>query len=62
MFVIIMRSLQTKLEGAKSEIQKWRSSVQNESFVPPGADPGLFYSSGALSYSLFPFVIRIYRD
>ncbi|KZV45712.1 hypothetical protein F511_26738, partial [Dorcoceras hygrometricum] len=30
---------QTKLEDAKSEIQRWRSSVQNESFVPPGADP-----------------------
>ncbi|KAI3464125.1 hypothetical protein Pfo_020788 [Paulownia fortunei] len=30
---------QTKLEDAKSEIQKWRLSFQNESFIPPGATP-----------------------
>ncbi|KAL0341461.1 UNVERIFIED_CONTAM: FKBP12-interacting protein of [Sesamum calycinum] len=30
---------QTKLEDAKSEIQKWHSSFQNESFIPHGATP-----------------------
>lgn len=30
---------QTKLEDAKSEIQQWRSSFQNESFIPQGATP-----------------------
>ncbi|KAL2243694.1 UNVERIFIED_CONTAM: FKBP12-interacting protein of [Sesamum indicum] len=30
---------QTKLEDAKSEIQKWHSSFQHESFIPHGATP-----------------------
>ncbi|CAA0820925.1 FKBP12-interacting protein of 37 kDa [Striga hermonthica] len=30
---------QTKLEDAKSEIQKWHSAFQNESFMPQGATP-----------------------
>ncbi|XP_047941875.1 FKBP12-interacting protein of 37 kDa [Salvia hispanica] len=30
---------QTNLEDAKSEIQQWRSSFQNESFIPQGATP-----------------------
>ncbi|KAK6148328.1 hypothetical protein DH2020_019240 [Rehmannia glutinosa] len=30
---------QTKLEDVKSEIQKWRSAFQNESFIPQGANP-----------------------
>ncbi|KAG9138033.1 hypothetical protein Leryth_001290 [Lithospermum erythrorhizon] len=30
---------QTELEAAKSEIQKWHSAFQNESFIPLGATP-----------------------
>ncbi|KAH6809445.1 FKBP12 interacting protein 37 [Perilla frutescens var. frutescens] len=30
---------QTKLEDAKSEIQQWRSSFQNDSFIPQGTTP-----------------------
>ncbi|KAL7105968.1 hypothetical protein ACP275_07G081200 [Erythranthe tilingii] len=34
-----LSNCQTKLEDAKFEIQKWRSSFQNESFVPQSATP-----------------------
>ncbi|KAK6123531.1 hypothetical protein DH2020_042724 [Rehmannia glutinosa] len=45
---------QTKLEDVKSEIQKWRSAFQNESFIPQGANPGSFSS---VHYAIFPPVI-----
>ncbi|KAG8638789.1 hypothetical protein MANES_14G062700v8 [Manihot esculenta] len=32
-----LTSCQTELEAAKSEIQKWRSAFENESFIPAGA-------------------------
>ena len=35
---------QTELDIAKSEIQKWISSFQNENFIPAGASPGLLNS------------------
>ncbi|PKI37929.1 hypothetical protein CRG98_041704 [Punica granatum] len=34
-----LTTCQTELEAAKSEIQKWHSSFQNESFIPSGASP-----------------------
>lgn len=34
-------SLQSTFEDAKSEIKKWHSSFQNESFIPLGVTPGL---------------------
>jgi hypothetical protein len=33
-------SIQAELEAAKSEIQMWHSSFQNESFIPVGTSPG----------------------
>lgn len=32
---------QNELESAKTEINKWKSAFQNESFVPAGKSPGL---------------------
>ncbi|XP_030521230.1 FKBP12-interacting protein of 37 kDa [Rhodamnia argentea] len=34
-----LMTCQTELEAAKSEIQKWHSSFQNESFIPFGTSP-----------------------
>uniref|UniRef100_A0A5B6YXH2 Putative FKBP12-interacting protein n=1 Tax=Davidia involucrata TaxID=16924 RepID=A0A5B6YXH2_DAVIN len=34
-----LATYQTELEAAKSEIQKWHSSFQNESFIPAGTSP-----------------------
>ncbi|KAK3443811.1 hypothetical protein EUGRSUZ_B03880 [Eucalyptus grandis] len=34
-----LTTCQTELEAAKSEIQKWHSSFQNESFIPSGTSP-----------------------
>ncbi|KDP31056.1 hypothetical protein JCGZ_11432 [Jatropha curcas] len=34
-----LSTCQTELEAAKSEIQKWRSAFENESFIPAGASP-----------------------
>ncbi|PON96694.1 Pre-mRNA-splicing regulator WTAP [Trema orientale] len=34
-----LATYQTELEAAKSEIQKWHSSFQNESFIPMGTSP-----------------------
>ncbi|KAH7528426.1 FKBP12-interacting protein of 37 kDa [Ziziphus jujuba] len=34
-----LATCQTELEAAKSEIQKWYSSFQNESFIPAGTNP-----------------------
>jgi len=32
-----------ELEAAKSEVQKWHSAFQNESFIPAGTNPGESY-------------------
>ncbi|XP_010534228.1 PREDICTED: FKBP12-interacting protein of 37 kDa isoform X1 [Tarenaya hassleriana] len=37
-----LTNCQVELEAAKTEIQKWKSAFQNESFVPAGKSPGLF--------------------
>ncbi|KAJ4840179.1 FKBP12-interacting protein of 37 kDa [Turnera subulata] len=34
-----LATCQTELEAAKAEIQKWRSSFEEESFIPAGATP-----------------------
>ncbi|XP_075112019.1 FKBP12-interacting protein of 37 kDa-like isoform X2 [Nicotiana tabacum] len=34
-----LASCQTEVEAAKSEIQKWRSVFEKESFIPPGMTP-----------------------
>ncbi|KAK1565039.1 hypothetical protein Q3G72_017410 [Acer saccharum] len=34
-----LATCQSELEAAKLEIHKWRSSFQNEPFIPPGASP-----------------------
>ncbi|KAK9203162.1 hypothetical protein WN943_013416 [Citrus x changshan-huyou] len=34
-----LATCQLELEAAKSEIQKWHSSFQNELFIPPGTSP-----------------------
>ncbi|KAL3752349.1 hypothetical protein ACJRO7_013062 [Eucalyptus globulus] len=34
-----LTTCQTELEAVKSEIQKWHSSFQNESFIPSGTSP-----------------------
>ncbi|KAF4369849.1 hypothetical protein G4B88_026899 [Cannabis sativa] len=38
-----LATYQTELEAAKTEIQKWHSSFQNESFIPMGTTPGSWH-------------------
>nr|ACU23137.1 unknown [Glycine max] len=36
----MLATCQNELEAAKSEIQKWHSSFQNEPFISAGTTPG----------------------
>ena len=57
--MVICCWFQLELEAAKTEIQKWHSAFQNESFIPAATSPGLSFS-GMLYYLLFYFVHNSY--